>query len=353
MKANIFTRLNVLFLLGACVPLFSQDNATASEHRYDVGASFSWYPPRGDAANFQQREGAPSAPFVYEADHSFRLKLNMGLRLYKEWSAYVDFGIDNQDMNTAIDFMARFGNRLFDLSLEYDMNNGRILIWDGVPFGSAADNAIENSSPSRILNYNETWLKAAFLLKRPIGGNGYPALGGVFFSSATVPVVFASHVADVDGSDAPAENATAFLDPSADVWTVGLRIGGSGAITVGGQNSGLEPLEATANGAFIEGSVYLDLGLGQVRLNRSLVAEAAALNPDFESTSFASHLGAQINFGVGYKMTLENDRVLYLVGGLDANVAEYFVESSYFVMGFRAKSHTSGIGPYVRARLQF
>ncbi|MDR0306608.1 MAG: hypothetical protein LBI42_07200 [Chitinispirillales bacterium] len=359
-------KLTALILtLCLSLPIFSQEQTSAPSSpppnlteaadkvdkkiklfRSDVSAAFAWYPPRGSDKNFQSDTAAPSSPLQYAPDNCFMMQLNMGLKLYKDWSAYVDFGINDQNAQRTIDFMAKFGNNFFDLELEYYMANGRIKFWEDTPFGQAADEAIKSRPPDQVSDYKETWQRVTFLLKRPIrlgGVDGVP-FGGFFYSNATVPLVFGSEIAEVhEHLTAPAESAAAFFDPAADVLALGIRLG----------MAGITQHEPTFSRRIGEGAFYVNIGFGRVRPNKKLTAQASALNPDFKTAALIAHFGGKIRLGMGYQTFITRSAIFYMLGGLDMNVNVYhFPFNDYFLdVDFLPK--TGGIGPYLRAGVKF
>jgi hypothetical protein len=348
-------------------------------YRFDLLSTFSYYPAKSQRINFQTDTIAPAAPAEYEQSHSYNLSLLMGMRLFKEWEGYVDFGIKEKNARRAIDLMGRVGPQYFSVQLDYTRYDGRIHLWDDTPFGGAALEAIRGRAADTLIDYNQTWMCVALMitpyymwrLANRLGGSGdesrrlaetpreksfFEAAAqnyylGVFYSSATLPFLVASNVTKItktedgktDTTTVPAEGAIAEFDPRVSIWAAGIRFG------FGWGNHKSPYLALSSPGIRLFISCVMDIGIGKGRPDMEIAERMGNLNPDFQSSFISFYARTVANVGIYREFNTLGDRIIHIGGGYEFNYQNYRLYSSYYLPMDVGANH----GAYVRLGLRF
>jgi len=367
-KRTRLIALIAIITVWICVPVFSAEtdfqyefgkNNTPSEkktHRFDLLSAFSYYPAKAERVNFQKDTLAPAAPAEYEKSHSFNMNLQMGMKLFKDWQAYIDFGIKEKNVQKAIDLMAKFGPQYFTVQLDYTLHNGKIHLWKDTPFGSAALEAIQDRPADSLVDYNQTWMSVALMLT-PKYVNRISRIFeeqstylGIFYSSATVPFLITSEVMEIteikDGktstSIVPANGAAAEFDPEIPIWTVGLRIGFGWD-----HNTNYRLLSHPTIDLFI--TCVVDVGFGKSEPDAELVKRMRSLNENFKNNFSSTYLGGKLNIGLYREFPILKDKIILLGVGYEMGTQKYFLESDYYLpMNVGVNQ-----GPYAQLVLRF
>ncbi|MCL2722340.1 MAG: hypothetical protein FWD47_13505 [Treponema sp.] len=352
-------------------------------HRFDVLSSFSYYPAKTDRINFQTEGYGPAAPAEYERDHSFNLNMQMGMKLFKEWQAYVDFGIKEKNAQRMIDIMGKLGPRYFYIEVDYTQNNGKIHLWEDMPFGDAALEAIKSRPADSLVEYNQTWMSVALMFTPHYAWRIINKIGnfeendkkrekeveqgqrkfhispandsyylGLFYNHTTIPFLATSHftlVTDADGKDmeVPADDAITEFEPAVPLWALGVRFG------YGRDHNSSFRVSSPPGGFNLLMTNVFDLGLGKGKPDSEIVERMRTQNKNFKDSFTCLYVGIKINMGLFREFTVLKDNIILLSGGYGFNYQRYllanFFDYKYYLLTDVGLNH----GPFVQLGLRF
>jgi hypothetical protein len=316
---------------------FTDKSDTYSERarRIDISSSFSYYFNYDGSVVFD----STAAPATFIPTHLSNLSLSMGLKLYKDISAYIDLGIKDKSMKKAIDWASRVGSKYFDLQIEYNFIGGKMSYLENVNI-----EVDKNAPPKLNVDYDQTWVTVALLYPLPIytdGPESSPFLIGLFYNSAKVPALFW-----VDRDKGDDNSRFAILDIECPVNIYGVRFYED--------NIGLKRIPDDLPSGWTRKIPFrftADIGFGFAKLNKDVIAEAIEKGGQFSDNKYpTSYLSGRFALSLEYFNRFTENQVVHFGFGFEVHGFGYLKPGSSWENGEKWSSiFVLGVGPIVRA----
>jgi len=308
-------------------------SSKAPANRFNISGAFSWYPPdffdNWKPHWYDRVGGEEEFPASYYMDHSYNIRLQMGLKLFKDLGAFIDFGLD-ENVAKGINLAAKLNAKWFSLQLDYLLLSSEIKFWEDTEYLSNEER--ESRPPDIIKKYKDQWMTVALMY------TGLPEgfYLGAIYTRANFPQFIRTDV-------------VYFLD-ECPIWAAGVRLG------VGWDHNSDEERDAalsvfrTFNDWMNATLLMADIGFGKANPDdaKVAIAKANAIN-GFDDNFNVYYVRIYASMGA-YKRTPFGKNKSWLFGfGLEANLQAMGILSN----DIKAMGFGYNIGPYILGGLRF